>query len=107
MRKRNTIDYVCYNNKCKNNENGFCQLKGIKPCSCVDGITKQGYELWIEWRDKKIKHLEMVLKRQIEHINELQQKSKGHIEKLVETVENQAGQDLKPMWDKWQEEMTK
>lgn len=43
----------------------------------------------------------------IDHINELQQISKGHIEKLVEAVENQAGQDLKPMWDKWQEEMTK
>lgn len=31
----------------------------------------------------------------------------AQIQKLVEVVESQAGQDLKPMWDKWQEEMTK
>ena len=43
----------------------------------------------------------------IDYINELQQISKGHIEKLIEAVENQAGQGLKPMWDKWKEEMTK
>ena len=39
----------------------------------------------------------------IDHINELQQISRGHIEKLVEAVESQAGQDLKPMWDNWLE----
>lgn len=43
----------------------------------------------------------------IDHIDGLKQISKGNIEKLVEDVESQAGQDLKPMWDKWQEEMTK
>ena len=43
----------------------------------------------------------------IDYINESQQTSNGLIEKLVEAVENQAGQDLKPMWDKWFDEQIK
>jgi hypothetical protein len=82
MSKRNTIDYVCYNNKCKNNENGFCQLKGIKPGSCVNGITKQGYELGIEWRDQKIQHLEMVLECQYKKVTELNKDRKEYKELL-------------------------
>ena len=61
MSKRNTIDYVCYNKKCKHNDNGFCQLKGMKPNSCISAISKQGYELGIEWRDKQIADLEAKL----------------------------------------------
>ena len=61
MSKRNTIDYVCFNEKCKHNDNGFCQLKGVKPNGCINAISKQGYELGIEWRDKQISDLEAKL----------------------------------------------
>ena len=30
-----------------------------------------------------------------------------NIDRLVENVENLCSNDLKPMWDKWHEEMTK
>lgn len=55
--KRNTIEYVCYNEECKHNNKGFCQLKGIKPNGCINAISKQGYVLGIEWRDKEINRL--------------------------------------------------
>lgn len=61
MSKRNTIDYVCYNEKCKHNDNGFCQLRGVKPNGCINAISKQGYELGIAWRDKQIANLKAKL----------------------------------------------
>ena len=34
-------------------------------------------------------------------------KKRENIDRLVENVENLCSNDLKPMWDKWHEEMTK
>lgn len=58
MSKRNTIDYVCYNQDCKHNDKCFCQLKGVKPNGCINAISKQGYELCIGLKAEKITDLE-------------------------------------------------
>lgn len=86
--KRNTIEYVCYNKNCKHNEKGFCQLRGIKPGSCVSGITQQGYECGIDWRDKKIHRLEVALEYQYKKVAELSKDRKEYKEMLCNLLES-------------------
>lgn len=95
MGKRNTIEYVCYNEECKHNKKGFCYLKGVKPGSCVNGITLGGMKLGLEWRDKEIATLKakfLIKHKECEKRKEmfiaLQKKCASDLSKATKQVED-------------------
>ena len=52
-------------------------------------------------------YTKQVRKEVCEEIREWHDEEERNIDRLVENVENLCSNDLKPMWDKWHEEMTK
>ena len=52
-------------------------------------------------------YTKQVRKEVCEKIRECHDEEERNIDRLVENVENLCSNDLKPMWDKWHEEMTK
>ena len=52
-------------------------------------------------------YTKQVRKEVCEKIREWHDEEERNIDRLVENVENLCSNDLKPMWDKWHEEMTK
>lgn len=86
MSKRNTIEYVCYNEECKHNDKGFCQLKGVKPNGCINAISKQGLELCIETKNSKIADLEAKLAES--------EKENAKLKQVVESIDKLKQYDL-------------
>ena len=77
-----------------------------------DEVNTTEIRMWFE-SDEEIEVLSLsdytkqVRKEVCEKIREWHDEEERNIDRLVENVENLCSNDLKPMWDKWHEEMTK
>ena len=79
-------------------------------CSLRPDLARE--DIWVEKEkycplQSLADYTKQVRKEVCEKIREWHDEEERNIDRLVENVENLCSNDLKPMWDKWHEEMTK